>query len=285
MQKQYFVYLTTNLINQKKYIGYHYGTENDAYLGSGVILNHAIKKYGRSNFYKQVIQYYPDEYSCKEGEKYWIEYYNAVSSSEFYNLLEGGEGNMKFARQWLLDHPDKQQEFREKAWIKAADWRDKHPEQVYQNMQKAIKASKEWYNEHPEQRLKNYQKLQEWNLTHPEERYQINIQNAAKANEWYKQHPEARQKWHEAAMAGYKKWREEHPDEYQQKLEKIIQTQGMKIRCITTGLEFQSQGEAARFYGMSSTSHLSACLNGKRKHAGKLPDGTKLAWEKIENNS
>lgn len=41
-----FIYITTNLINGKKYIGQKKGY-NDTYLGSGKILKLAIKKYGR----------------------------------------------------------------------------------------------------------------------------------------------------------------------------------------------------------------------------------------------
>lgn len=224
-KKQYFIYLTTNLINGKKYIGKHYGLLNDGYLGSGKIFKEAVQKYGKENFSRQILEFCLNQKDLNEAEKRWIKIFNAVEDPNFYNLEAGGQGGQ------------------------------------------------------------NYQTLKNWYLNNPEKGKEINLKNAIKVNEWYKYHPEARQKWHDAAMAGYKKWREEHPDEYQQKIEKIVQTQGMKIRCVTTGLEFRSQGEAARFYGMSSTSHLSACLNGKRKHAGKLPDGTKLSWEKIEENS
>ena len=44
---EYFIYLTTNLITNEKYIGKHHGELNDSYLGSGIILQRAIKKYGK----------------------------------------------------------------------------------------------------------------------------------------------------------------------------------------------------------------------------------------------
>ena len=281
MIKQYFVYLTTNLINNHKYIGYHYGFENDNYLGSGKILNIAIKKYGRENFKREILQVYPDEITAKQGEKDWIKKYNAINSSEFYNIAEGGEGNSKVLIQWMLEHPEEGQKFKELAWEASKKWQENNPEKVKINILKAQKASQEWYQKHPEQRIKNYEAIKKWNEDNPELRLQMNKQNALKANEWYTQHPEARKKQHQAAMDGYYKWKQEHPEKLERKINNTIESQGMKIRCITTGLEFRSQGEAARFYGMSSTAHLSACLNGKRKHAGKLPDGTKLAWEKI----
>ena len=281
MEKQYFVYITTNLINNKKYIGYHYGLENDNYLGSGVILQQAIEKYGKHNFIKQVLQYYPNEKEAKIGEIKWINKYNAVQSDNFYNLLDGGQGNIKFARAWIQAHPQEAQKFLLKAWQQSKKWRLEHPEESKKNMLKAIKASQEWYKQHPDKRKENGKKLQQWHQEHPKQSKIIMQENAKKVNEWYKKHPEARQKQHQAAMEGYKKWKEQYPEEYKKVINKIIEQQGMKIRCITTGLEFRSQSEAARYYGMSSTSHLSACLNGKRKHAGKLSDGTKLEWEKI----
>ncbi len=35
---EHYIYLTTNLINGKKYIGKHFGAIGDSYLGSGTLL-------------------------------------------------------------------------------------------------------------------------------------------------------------------------------------------------------------------------------------------------------
>ena len=53
--KQYYVYLTTNLINGKKYIGQYYGEVDDNYIGSGSTLKKAINKYGKGNFKKEIL--------------------------------------------------------------------------------------------------------------------------------------------------------------------------------------------------------------------------------------
>lgn len=49
------VYLTTNMINGKQYIGLD-KKNNPSYLGSGLMLKRAIKKYGRANFVKEILQ-------------------------------------------------------------------------------------------------------------------------------------------------------------------------------------------------------------------------------------
>ena len=91
MKKYGFIYLTTNLINGKKYIGqrkYRKGWES--YLGSGVHLKNAIKKYGRENFQRIILEECKDKYSLDKAEEYWINKYNAVKSEEFYNIAKGG---------------------------------------------------------------------------------------------------------------------------------------------------------------------------------------------------
>ena len=90
--KQYYIYLTINLINGKKYIGKHYGELDDSYLGSGTILQKAINKYGKQNFKKEILYISKDEKENCIKEKEFIQAFNATQSKQFYNIHEGGAG-------------------------------------------------------------------------------------------------------------------------------------------------------------------------------------------------
>lgn len=62
------------------------------YLGSGVYLKRAIKKYGRDNFYKIIIDEANTEEELREIEEYYIEMFNAVQNDNFYNLKDSSMG-------------------------------------------------------------------------------------------------------------------------------------------------------------------------------------------------
>lgn len=85
------IYLTTNLINGKKYIGLDMNNDTN-YLGSGIHIKSAIKKYGKENFTKEVLEICNDREELLLCEKKWIKHYNAVDSKDFYNVHEGGIG-------------------------------------------------------------------------------------------------------------------------------------------------------------------------------------------------
>ena len=89
---EYFIYMTTNLINGHKYIGKHHGELNDSYLGSGLLLKQAVKKYGKENFTREIIENCKSKEDLDSREKYWIKYYNATESEDFYNITSGGDG-------------------------------------------------------------------------------------------------------------------------------------------------------------------------------------------------
>jgi hypothetical protein len=89
-----YVYETHNLITNCKYIGYCSKEPNKSksYLGSGKILNAAIKKYGKENFLKTIIKEFDNETDARLYEEYLIDKYNAINSSDYYNLTKGGFG-------------------------------------------------------------------------------------------------------------------------------------------------------------------------------------------------
>jgi group I intron endonuclease len=85
------IYETINKINGKRYIGKD--KHNDPnYLGSGKILNKAIKKYGKENFIKTILEYCDSEKHMAEREQHWIEITDAQRSDIYYNIGEGGYG-------------------------------------------------------------------------------------------------------------------------------------------------------------------------------------------------
>ena len=88
----YTIYQTTNIINNKKYIGKHETkTLDDNYLGSGILLKSAIKKYGKENFRREYLFVFDNEKEMilKEQELITKE---IIKSDEYYNIAFGGTG-------------------------------------------------------------------------------------------------------------------------------------------------------------------------------------------------
>jgi group I intron endonuclease len=86
------IYKITNLINKKIYIGMDCNN-NPKYFGSGKLIIYAIKKYGRHNFKKEILEFC-DFSNIYEREKYWIEKLNSRNRNIGYNICIGGEGVM-----------------------------------------------------------------------------------------------------------------------------------------------------------------------------------------------
>ncbi len=88
-----YVYLTTNLTNQKKYIGQKTSTYFvKSYYGSGILLKKALKKYGSFNFQIEIIKWCYNKNDLNESEIYYIDKFDAINDDIYYNLTPGGIG-------------------------------------------------------------------------------------------------------------------------------------------------------------------------------------------------
>lgn len=96
--KYHTIYLIENNINKKKYIGKH-STNNlqDKYFGGGTYLKSAIKKYGRENFKKKILELCENPEIINEKEIFWISELN-TKSPYGYNLTNGGDGGNIFQK-------------------------------------------------------------------------------------------------------------------------------------------------------------------------------------------
>lgn len=91
----HYVYEITNKINGKKYIGKHSTNNlNDKYMGSGVAISEAIKKYGIENFSKNILHLCNSEEEAFKFELLEIEKVKATKNSLYYNIASGGKGGV-----------------------------------------------------------------------------------------------------------------------------------------------------------------------------------------------
>ncbi|HMS90753.1 MAG TPA: GIY-YIG nuclease family protein [Candidatus Absconditabacterales bacterium] len=120
----HYVYITTNLINKKYYIGKHKGEVDDRYLGSGVVLKQAIEKYGKDNFEKEILVICSTEEEANHWERITIQEH--LSDPNCYNIAPGGEGG------YTIKHfsEEEKQKVRQKASKSYKQYIISHPEEV-----------------------------------------------------------------------------------------------------------------------------------------------------------
>ena len=90
-----YIYKTTNIVNNKIYIG-KAENQKESYLGSGYILKKAIKKYGKSNFEKEILEHCTSRDMLNNREIYWIKAFNSTNPDIGYNITSGGTGGNTF---------------------------------------------------------------------------------------------------------------------------------------------------------------------------------------------
>lgn len=87
------IYIIRNTINEKVYIGQAVNTKK-RFQGhcsnkkDNSIIDAAIRKYGKENFYYQILEEQIEDYD--EKEKYYIKFFNSLAPNG-YNILDGGQ--------------------------------------------------------------------------------------------------------------------------------------------------------------------------------------------------
>ena len=102
-KKYHFIYKTTNLLNEKFYVGMH-STDNleDGYVGSGKRLRYSINKHGLKNHKFEILEFLPSREELKKREAEVVNE-ELLNDPLCMNLKFGGEGG------W--DHVNSNHEF------------------------------------------------------------------------------------------------------------------------------------------------------------------------------
>lgn len=112
----YIIYKITNRLNNKFYVGKHKTLDkSDGYLGSGILIDRAVKKYGKENFDKEILFECATEEEMNRVETNIVDE-DFVSRDDTYNLALGGfggascitnndrrRGHETFKRHWAED--------------------------------------------------------------------------------------------------------------------------------------------------------------------------------------
>jgi group I intron endonuclease len=88
-----FVYITTNLVNGKQYVGDHSTNNiNDSYLGSGLLIQKSMYKYGRKNFKRKILKICETKKEAFNAQEKYINEYNTLFPNGYNISPKGGVG-------------------------------------------------------------------------------------------------------------------------------------------------------------------------------------------------
>jgi hypothetical protein len=141
-RKYHYIYKTTNLLNDKFYIGLH-STNNlgDGYMGSGSRIISSIRHYGKKNHKFEILEFHDSRESLMSREKEIVNK-ELLTDPLCLNIMEGGYGFHD------SDHLKKvceagNQVFKEK--LKDEKYREEFKQKTKENLKKAHIKAKELY--------------------------------------------------------------------------------------------------------------------------------------------
>jgi len=94
MSKKFnYVYKTTNLVTGKSYVGSHC-TDNidDNYIGSGRLFLKSVRKHGKKNFEREILEICIDASAARMKENYYIGEFETLDPSGYNLCPDGGIG-------------------------------------------------------------------------------------------------------------------------------------------------------------------------------------------------
>lgn len=292
-----FIYITTNNINNRKYIGQKKVDKNGKwknYLGSGKSFKQALDKYGKENFAREIVAYAHSADELNRLEEKYVKKYNAVNDRRYYNLVNGGGTvtGMKLSeeakKKLSIRFSGKGNYFYGRRFFKKDNsfYGKKHSQKSKKQMSDSHKGEIPWnkgkVNVYSENTL---EKMREAKLGKKlSESHKANIRRAQNGENhpmFGKRHSAETKKKISEANKG-----KQSPNkgkflskEIKDRISQSKQGQGSKkVICITTDKIFDSIKDASKLYNCNK-SDISQCCKGNRKTCGKLSDGTKLQWK------
>ena len=231
----HYIYEIKNNINGKTYIGQHkyHETklpENDGYMGSGLLITQALKKYGKNNFTKRILVHDIDTLEkTNELEIYFISLWRKYGQAE-YNIADGGFGT-------LGTHVNKGKKCSEETKRKLSEINKgkKHSEEARKKISEALKGK-------------------------PKSKEAI--EKTASKNRGKKRTEEFRKRMSEINKGKISN-NKGKPMSQEQK-DKLRKALGKKVICVETGEIFDSAREVAR----KKNIQIFCCLRGEAKTAG-----------------
>lgn len=106
-----WIYLTTNLVNEKIYIGKHKISKNKglnaSYIGSGTLFKFAFKKYGKENFKRKILRICYTFRELQIWEHVYIKKYHSQDKNIGYNIADGDINSSEYNPTKLPEVRDK----------------------------------------------------------------------------------------------------------------------------------------------------------------------------------
>ncbi len=113
-KRYYYIYKTTNILNDKFYIGMHSTNDiDDGYIGSGKKLWYSINKYGKENHVCEILEYLPDRKLLKLREEEIVNK-ELLTQELCMNLTRGGRGGFDYVNEHGLNNSTKSKELLQK---------------------------------------------------------------------------------------------------------------------------------------------------------------------------